>query len=122
MVTLEQIQQRLIETINLKALQWIWLTRAIGKPGSLQAVKEAALAVSFFLKSTNLSEDKNITEYLFMADKLAAFAKNVSLGGIPFYSTDITANYVYFNIRAYNFYASNKDLIMKLLSEITGKR
>lgn len=57
-----------------------------------------------------------------MADKLAAFAKNVSLGGIPLYSTDITANYVYFNIRAYNFYASNKDLIMKLLSEITGKR
>ena len=72
--------------------------------------------------SHSLKMNKNITAYLFMADKLAAFAKNVSLGGIPLYSTDITANYVYFNIRAYNFYASNKDLIMKLLSEITGKR
>ena len=72
--------------------------------------------------SNSLKMNKNITAYLFMADKLAAFAKNVSLGGIPLYSPDTTANYVYFNIRAYNFYASNKDLIMKLLSEITGKR
>ena len=55
-------------------------------------------------------------------DKLAAFAKNVSLGGIPLYSPDITAKYVCFNIRAYNFYANNKNLIMKLLSEMTGKR
>lgn len=72
--------------------------------------------------SNSLKMNKNITAYLFMADKLAAFAKNVSLGGIPLYSPDITANYVYFNIRAYNFYANNKNLIMKLLSEITGKR
>lgn len=72
--------------------------------------------------SNSLKMNKNITAYLFMADKHAAFAKNASLGGIPLYSPDITANYVYFNIRAYNFYDNNKDLIMKLLNEMAGKR
>ena len=97
-IILENDFSKISKTINLKALQWIWLTRAIGKPGSLQAVKEAALAVSFFLKSTNLSEDKNITE---SGNQLQIFISNID--NYHCFKNDISLTILYLSITHPNY-------------------
>ena len=110
-IMLDNNCNQIAKTINLKALEWIWLTRAIGKAGAVEAVKEAASAVCSFIKNSNSLNEERITK---TENELKAFISNID--NYQCFKNDLSLTILYLSITHPNYI----DFLPRILVE--GKK